>query len=276
MKFLLSGLGFIALALLPMSVLAIQPYNMPVGVTDISQEVFELHMLIYWICVVIGIVVFGVMMYSMIMHRKAAGYKAAQFHESTTAEILWTVVPLVVLIGMAVVSAKVLIKMEDSSQSDLTIKVTGYQWLWHYEYINDGVDFYSVLSTPRKQIYNAQEKGKNYLLEVDKELVLPVGKKIRFLITSSDVLHAWWVPDLAVKKDAVPGYINESWAQINKPGVYRGQCAELCGRDHGFMPIVVRALSEDKYQEWLANMKSNQQSPVSDSTGKPSLSKGVM
>ena len=239
---------------------AIQPYNMPIGVTDISREVFDLHMLIYWVCVAIGVGVFGVMIYSMIKHRKSTGYQAAQFHESTTAEILWTVIPLIVLISMAVVSAKVLIKMEDVTEADMTVKVTGHQWLWHYDYIGEDVSFYSNLATPREQIYDLKKKDENYLLEVDNELVLPVGRKVRFLITSGDVLHAWWVPDLAVKKDAIPGFINESWALINKPGVYRGQCAELCGRDHGFMPIVVRALPEEQYEQWLVQMKASKQS----------------
>ena len=242
----------ICLALLSGKVAAaLQPYNMPVGVTDISAKVFDLHMLIFWICVAIGIVVFGIMIISMIKHRKSVGHKAAQFHESTTAEIIWTLVPLAILIGMAIPATKVLIEMEDTSSADLTVKVTGYQWMWHYDYLDEGIDFYSKLATPREQVYNAQRKGEHYLLEVDNELVLPIGKKVRFLITSNDVLHAWWVPDLAVKKDAIPGFINESWAKIEQPGVYRGQCAELCGRDHAFMPIVVRAVGNDEYQQWI-------------------------
>lgn len=259
LKTLRAGLIFTALFALPLSVAALQPYNMPVGVTDISQEVFDLHMLIYWICVIIGAGVFGVMIYSMIVHRKSKGHQAAQFHESTTAEILWTIVPFFILVGMAVVSAQVLIKMEDVSKADMTVKVTGYQWMWHYDYLDEGINFYSIISTPREQIYDLQKKGENYLLEVDKQMVLPVGKKVRFLITSNDVLHAWWVPDLAVKKDAIPGFINESWAMINEPGIYRGQCAELCGRDHGFMPIVVRAVPQDEYREWVAQMQGSAQ-----------------
>ena len=243
----------------------LQPYNMPVGVTGISREVYDLHMLIFWICVAIGVVVFGVMLVSLLRHRKARGYEARQFHESTTAEVVWTVIPLIILIAMAVPATKVLIKMEDTALADLTVKITGYQWLWHYEYLDEGVEFYSALATPREQIYNVQEKGENYLLEVDNELVLPVGRKVRFLITSNDVLHAWWVPDLAVKKDAIPGFINESWTQIDEPGVYRGQCAELCGRDHGFMPIVVRALEEAEYDQWLAGTRVAQ--PVASVNG---------
>lgn len=233
----------------------LQPYNMPVGVTDISREVFDLHMLIYWICVAIGVVVYGAILYSIIAHRKSKGREASQFHDSTAVEIVWTLVPLVILIAMAVPASQTLIKMENTSEADITLKITGYQWLWEYEYLDEDIRFYSVLNTPREQIYNLQQKGEHYLLEVDNEVVLPVDKKIRFLITANDVLHAWWVPDLAVKKDAIPGFINESWTKIDEPGVYRGQCAELCGRDHAFMPIVVRAVSQDEYEQWIADMK---------------------
>lgn len=235
---------------------AIQPYNMPVGVTEISHGVFELHMLIFWVCVAIGVVVYGAMVYSIFMHRKSRGYKAAQFHESVAVEIAWTIVPFLILVGMAVPSAKMLIKMEHTVDADMTIKVTGYQWLWHYDYIGTKVNFYSALETPRESIYNYEEKDENYLLEVDRPLVLPIGQKVRFLFTSDDVIHAWWVPDLAVKKDAIPGFINEAWTRIDKPGVYRGQCAELCGRGHGFMPIVVHALEQSEFDAWLAQRKS--------------------
>lgn len=231
---------------------ALQPYNMPVGVTEISQKVFDLHMLIYWICVAIGLVVYGAMLIAIIKHRKSIGHRAATFHESTSAEIAWTVVPLIILIAMAVPASKTLIEMENVSEADMTIKITGYQWLWHYEYIGEDVNFYSRIATPQEQIHNRTEKNKNYLLEVDRELVLPVGKKIRFLVTANDVLHSWWVPDLSVKKDAIPGFINEAWARIEKPGVYRGQCTELCGRGHGFMPIVVRAVESEQYTQWIA------------------------
>lgn len=231
---------------------AMQPINMPVGVTDISKDVYDLHMIAFWLCVVIGVVVFGAMIYSIFMHRKSRGVQPATFHESTTVEAVWTIIPFIILVALAIPATKTLIEMEDTSDYDLTVKITGYQWLWHYEYIDEGVDFYSVLSTPRSQINNQEEKTESYLLEVDNELVLPVGKKVRFLITSNDVLHAWWVPDIAVKKDAVPGFINEAWAKINEPGVYRGQCAELCGRDHGFMPVVVRAVPEEEFKQFMA------------------------
>lgn len=230
--------------------------NMPVGVTPISKEVYGLHMLIFWICCVIGAVVFGIMFYSIVKHRKSKGYKAATFHESTTVEIIWTAVPLVILVAMAIPAAKTLIAMEDTSNAEVTIKVTGYQWKWHYEYLDSGVNFFSTLHPEHnfaRQVGSGVDVSKidNYLKEVDNPLVVPVGKKIRFLHTASDVIHSWWVPDLAVKKDAIPGFINENWALIEEPGTYRGKCTELCGRDHGFMPIVVKALPEEEYAAWI-------------------------
>ena len=226
--------------------------NMPVGVTAISREVYDLHMLIFWICVAIGVVVFGLMFYSILYHRKSRGAVAADFHESATVEIVWTVVPFLILVAMAVPATATLIKMEDSRNPDMTVKITGYQWLWRYDYMDEGLGFYSRLATPRAEILGRAEKDANYLLEVDRPLVLPTDTKIRLLITAADVIHAWWVPDLALKKDAVPGFINEMWTRIDEPGTYRGQCAELCGRDHGFMPVVVRALPPDEYRSWLA------------------------
>ena len=187
---------------------------------------------------------------SLIRDRKSKGVAPATFHESTFLEFIWTAVPFIILIGIAIPSAKVLIAMEDTSDADMTIKVTGYQWLWRYEYLDHDIDFYSVLKTSRDEIYNRTNKNENYLLEVDNELVLPTNRKVRILITSNDVIHAWWVPDLALKKDAIPGYINQVWTEIEKPGVYRGQCAELCGRDHGFMPVVVRALPSEEFDAW--------------------------
>ena len=240
------------------NVSAAQPMNMPVGVTDISANVFSLHMLAVWLVVAIGVVVFVAMFYSIIAHRKSRGVQPATFHESTTVEAIWTIIPFIILVALAVPATKTLIEMEDTGNYDLTVKITGYQWLWHYEYVEEGVDFYSVLSTPRSQINNEEQKSENYLLEVDKELVLPIGKKIRFLITSNDVIHAWWVPELAVKKDAVPGFINEAWTKINQAGIYRGQCAELCGRDHGFMPVVVRAVPQEEFDNWLAQNSTNE------------------
>lgn len=229
--------------------------NLTQGVTEISGKVYDLHMLIFYICCAIAVVVFGVMFYSIIRHRKSRGAKAAHFHESTKVEILWTVIPIIILVLMAIPATKTLIAMEDTSQDDLTIKVTGSQWKWHYRYFNHDVSFYSFLTTSQKQIEGSEQKGEHYLLEVDNPLVLPINRKIRFLMTSDDVIHSWWVPDFAVKKDAVPGFINEAWTKIDKPGVYRGQCAELCGRNHGFMPIVVQALPEDEFDTWLAKQE---------------------
>jgi len=229
--------------------------NLRPGVTSIAQNAYSLHMLILWICVAIGVVVFGAMFYSIINHRKSKGAVAAQFHESTTVEIIWTVIPFLILIGMAIPATKALIAMEDTRNSDISIKVTGYQWKWQYEYLGEDVSFFSTLSTPKDEIFNRAEKNPNYLLEVDNPVVVPVGKKVRLSITANDVIHAWWVPDLGMKKDAIPGFINEMWFNIDKPGTYRGQCAELCGKDHGFMPIVVVAKEQADYDKWLAEQK---------------------
>jgi len=229
--------------------------NLTKGVTETSREVYDLHMLVMYICTIIGIVVFGAMFWSMAFHRKSKGAKAASFHESTKVEILWTAIPIVILIAMAIPATKTLIDMENNDNSDVTIQITGSQWKWHYKYFDQNIEFYSVLSTPRDQYENQQgnsaNKGENYLLEVDRHLVIPVNKKVRFLITSDDVIHAWWVPAFAVKQDANPGFINEAWTKVDEPGIYRGQCAELCGKDHGFMPIVVEVKSEEDYALWI-------------------------
>ena len=238
-------------------------YNMPVGVTEISRGVHDLHMAMFWICVAIGLLVFGAIMYSIVRFRKSAGAQAANFHENTTVELVWTIVPFIILVIMTVPAAGMLIKMDDTSQSDLTIKITGYQWKWHYDYLDENVSFYSALaqdSNAARQL-GAQIDLKSvdhYLLNVDRPVVVPIGQKIRFLITSNDVIHAWWVPELAVKKDAVPGFINEFWTRIDVPGVYRGQCAELCGRDHGFMPVVVEAKTPEDYAAWLETQRAPQ------------------
>jgi len=252
--------SIVALSMLALSGLAMaddwkarSQFNMRAGVTDISHAVYDLHMWILWVCVVIGLLVFGAMFYSMFAHRKSKGHKAAHFHESTKLEIAWTVIPFFIVIWMAVMATGTLVKMYDTSASDLTIKVTGSQWKWHYDYLNYGdkadldVGFYSVLATPseqydqRKQVYG-RPVNENYLLEVDNMLVIPKDKKVRFLLTSDDVIHAWWVPDFSVKRDAIPGFINEVWAKVPETGIYRGQCAELCGKNHGFMPIVVKVV----------------------------------
>nr|WP_194436488.1 cytochrome c oxidase subunit II [Vibrio fluminensis] len=230
--------------------------NMTQGVTQISSEVYHLHMLIFYICCAIALVVFGAMFYSIYKHRKSKGAVAAHFHESTKVEVIWTVIPIIILIAMAIPATKTLVAMEDTSQSDLTVKITGSQWKWHYSYFGEDVEFFSLLATSQNQIDGIEEKGAHYLLEVDNPLVLPINRKVRFLMTSDDVIHSWWVPDFAVKKDTIPGFINEAWTKIDKPGVYRGQCAELCGRAHGFMPIVVHAMTEADYDTWLADKKA--------------------
>jgi len=206
-------------------------------VTEVARDIYGLHMLIFWICVAIFVAVFGVMFYSIFAHRKSKNYVPAQFSHSTSVEVVWTIVPFIILVVMAIPATLVLIKMEDTTKSDLTIKITGYQWKWGYEYLDSEISFYSTLATPREQIdqfdkANAQEQGENYLLEVDNHLVVPSGRKVRALITANDVIHAWWIPAFGAKKDAIPGYINELWfnVDVGKEGLYRGQCAELCGK----------------------------------------------
>ncbi len=233
--------------------------------TSVAREMYDLHTIVLVICVVICVGVFGAMVYSIVYHRKSIGHKAAHFHENTTVEILWTVIPIFILIGMALPATKSVLAMRDTSSPDMTIKVTGYQWKWGYEYLKgegdlagiaDGVQLFSVLSTPREQIYGNEPKGENYLLEVDTPLVVPVGKKVRVLLTANDVIHAWWVPAFGVKQDAVPGFIRDSWFKVDKPGIYRGQCAELCGKEHGFMPIVVEVVEPAKFAEWAGKHKT--------------------
>lgn len=225
-------------------------YNMTRGATDISHQVYNLHMTIFYICCVIGAIVFALMFWSMFHHRKSKGAKAEQFHGSLKIELVWTAIPVVILVLMAIPASKTLIAMEDTSKADLTVLVTGSQWKWHYKYMDYPIEFYSMLATPRDQIENNSEKTDLYLREVDKPLVIPTGKKIRFLVTADDVIHSWWVPAFAIKKDANPGFINETWTKVDKPGIYRGQCAELCGKDHGFMPIVVDVRSPDDFEAW--------------------------
>lgn len=254
--------AFLGFALLPLlgnahasSINTSSGWNMPVGVTDISQEVYHLHMTILWICIAIAVVVFGVMFWSLFKYRRSKGAKSAHFHENTFVEVMWTAIPMVILVVMAIPATATLKRMYDTSNADIDILVTGYQWRWRYEYLGEDVSFFSNLSTPREQIYGDESRGDFYLVEVDEPMVVPVGRKIRLLLTANDVIHSWWVPDLAVKKDAIPGFINESWTRIDEPGVYRGQCAELCGRDHAFMPIEVKAVSEEEYVAWLASKR---------------------
>lgn len=239
---------------------AIPKFNMHYGVTPISRDIYDLHMTIFGICVVIGIIVFSILIYSLFMHRKARGVKPATFHENKTVEIIWAIVPLIILILMAIPATIVLIRMNDTQESAITIKVTGYQWKWEYSYLDQGIQFFSSLSTPHSQRTNKEAKDQWYLLQVDKPLVVPIDEKIRFLVTSNDVIHSWWVPALGIKRDAMPGFIHESWAIIEKPGIYRGQCAELCGINHGFMPIVVEAVTKEQFAQWVQKEKTQENS----------------
>ena len=265
-KTLLQIIGAVA-ALMPLSGLAWAQakYNLQEPATEIARQMYDLHTIVLVICLVIFVGVFGMMFYSVIKHRKSVGHQAAHFHENTSVEIMWTVVPFFILIGMAFPATQSLLAMKDSSSPDMTIKVTGYQWKWGYEYLKgegdlsgvaDGVQFYSTLSTPHAQIYGSEPKGEHYLLEVDKPLVVPVGKKVRVLITANDVLHSWWVPAFGVKQDAVPGFIRDAWFRVDKAGTYRGQCAELCGKQHGFMPIVVVVMEQKDFADWAAKQKT--------------------
>ena len=252
-------------AIVSLLVLATQPVwaeyglNLPEGVTPLSRNIYDLHMTIFYICCVIAAVVFGVMFWSIFYHRKSRGVKAAQFHHNTTVELIWTAIPMLILILMAVPATKSLIMIESTGDADLSIKVTGYQWRWHYEYIEEEFGFFSSLapeSNEARQLKSGVDPNEieNYLLEVDNQVVVPVNTKIRFMTTAADVIHSWWVPALGWKRDSIPGFINESWAIIEEEGTYRGQCSELCGRDHAFMPIVLKAVSEDEYYDWVGEM----------------------
>jgi len=240
---------------LPALAHAARDYNLQTPVTSIAKQQYDLHMFIFWICAVIFVGVFGVMFYSLWKHRKSVGHQAEQFHENTVVEIVWTVIPFLILLFMAYPATKTILAMKDTSQSELTIKVTGYQWKWNYDYLQDGFGYYSSLSTPVAQIENREPKGEHYLLEVDNPMVVPVDTKVRVLITAGDVLHAWWVPALGVKQDAIPGFVRDSWFRAEHTGIYRGQCAELCGKEHGFMPIVVEVKSKAEYAKWAAEQK---------------------
>ncbi len=230
-------------------------WNLQKPVTPIAQQMFDLHSYIFWVCAVIFVLVFGVMFYSIFKHRKSVGHKAAQFHENTTVEVVWTVIPFLILLFMAWPATKTILAMKDTSAPEITIKVTGYQWKWGYNYLQEGFGFYSNLSTPLAQIENREAKGPNYLLEVDHPLVVPVDTRVRVIITAADVIHSWWVPAFGVKQDAIPGFVRDSWFKAEKVGIYRGQCAELCGKEHGFMPVVVEVKSKDDYAKWVAEQK---------------------
>jgi cytochrome c oxidase subunit 2 len=234
--------------------------NMPVGVTDVSAKIYDLHMFVFWVCVAIAVAVFGALIYAMFAFRKSRGAVPDQFSHNTVAEVIWTVIPVLILVALAVPAAQTLVEIEDNRNTEMTIMITGYQWKWHYEYVGEKVSFFSSLAESsniaRMRGSNIDPNTvENYLLDVDNALVIPANVKIRYLLTANDVIHAWWVPDFAIKRDAIPGFINEGWFKINEPGIYRGQCAELCGKDHGFMPIVVEVLPQDEYNDWLAAQK---------------------
>ena len=257
-------LALAAAALPPSLGQAAWEWNFQQPVTPIAQQQYELHLFIFWICVVIFVGVFGVMFYSIFKHRKSVGHEAHQFHENTTVEIVWTVIPFLILLFMAWPATKTILAMKDTTAPELTVKVTGYQWKWGYDYLQEGFGFYSNLTTPLAQIENREPKGPNYLLEVDRPMVVPVDTKVRVVITASDVLHAWWVPAFGVKQDAIPGFVRDSWFRAEKVGVYRGQCAELCGKEHGFMPIVVEVKSKDDYAKWVAEQKKQATAAADD------------
>lgn len=260
-RFFATMFKLLILPLLAVPGLAFAEYglNLPEGVTPISRDIYGLHMTIFWVCVGIAVIVFGVMIYSMINHRKSKGAVAANFHESTTVELIWTLVPLAILVAIAVPATKVLIDLETTDKAEMTVKITGYQWKWQYEYLDNGISFFSNLAQESRdgiKDANKRNANENYLLDVDNRLVLPVNTKVRFLMTSNDVIHSWWVRDLGVKQDANPGFINDSWAYIEKEGVYRGKCTELCGKDHGFMPVVVEVKSKEDYAKWVEDQKA--------------------
>ena len=253
---MLQGLGSALLLALPFVAQAEYGYNLPVGVTPVSHQIYDLHMLIFYICLAIGAGVFAALFYAIYAFRKSRGAVAANYHESFWIEILWTAIPLLLVVVMLIPAVRLLTKMDDTSKPVMNIKITGAQWKWQYSYLEEGIQFFSNLSTSPAQIRGQQPKGKHYLLEVDKPMVVPIHQKIRLLFTSSDVNHSWWVPDLGVKMDCIPGYVNEAWIWIEKPGMYRGQCTELCGMQHGYMPIVVDARSEADYEQWVRQQQS--------------------
>ncbi|MCD6038789.1 MAG: ctaC 1 [Gammaproteobacteria bacterium] len=248
---------FIVIFLFTFTAYAVSGINLPYGVTPTSREIYDLHMACFYICCVIGTLVFSILIYSLIKHRKSKGATAVHFHEHLGLEIVWTVIPFLILIGLAIPATIVLKHIHNTDRSALTIKVTGYQWKWKYEYLDQGISFFSNLSTPQDQILNNAPKGKWFLLEVDNPMVVPVNTKVKLLVTADDVVHAWWVPELGVKQDAIPGFVNENWFYADKIGTYRGQCGELCGINHGFMPIVVQVVSQVDFDKWVKLHRPN-------------------
>jgi cytochrome c oxidase subunit 2 len=265
-KHLRAVFAFIATLFVPVASFADYHVDILEPVTPISREIYALHWGILWVCVAIFVVVFGAMFWSIFKHRRSVGAKAAQFHENTTIEVIWTIVPFVILIGMAYPATRTVLDMKDASNSDMSVKITAYQWKWEYDYQQDGVRFFSNLSTPRDQIdeYGGKagaKKNENYLLEVDNAMVVPVGKKVRLLITSNDVIHGWYVPQLGVNQYGIPGFIKDAHFTIEKPGIYKGQCSQICGKEHAFMPIIVDARSPEQYAAWVKEMKARTPAP---------------
>lgn len=260
----LAAATFAGLAALPLAAHAVPAWNLQTPVTEVARQQFDLHVFIMVVCTVIFVGVFGVLTYSLFKHRKSVGHQAEHFHENTVVEIVWTVIPFVILLAMAYPATKTVLAMKDTSASELTVKVTGYQWKWNYDYLQDGFGFYSNLATPLAQIEGGEPRGEHYLLEVDNPMVVPVDTKVRVLITAGDVIHAWWVPAFGVKQDAIPGFVRDSWFKVDKVGVYRGQCAELCGKEHGFMPIVVDVRSKEDYAKWAAEQKGKAAAAAED------------
>ncbi|MBZ2208874.1 cytochrome c oxidase subunit II [Massilia soli] len=248
--------------------------NLQMPVTRIADEINTLHTWMMVVCLVIFVAVFGVMFYSVFKHRRSQGHKAATFHESTAVEIAWTVVPFLIVIGMALPATKTVVAMKDTSNADLTIKVTGMQWKWGYDYLKgegEGISFLSNLSTPRSQVGSpgvapTEARNENYLLEVDNEVVVPVNKKVRLVLTANDVIHAWTIPAFGVKQDAIPGFVRDTWFKAEKIGTYRGNCVELCGKEHAFMPIVVRVVSDADYSAWVAGKQKEMAALADDPT----------
>ena len=271
-KTLPAALAFavVALAGAPRADAAWNLLNMSEGVTELSKQIYSLHMTIFWWCVAIGVAVFGVMIYALLNFRKSKGaIPDTSITHSTKVEIIWTVIPVLILVVMAIPATRALINIEDMRNTEMTVKVTGYQWRWQYEYLDEGISFFSVLDRKHneiRQLHSGIDPNSvpDYLLTVDNPLVVPAGTKVRLLLTAQDVIHSWWVPDFGMKKDAIPGFVNEMWFKVDadKPGTYRGQCAELCGRDHGFMPVVVKVLSKEDYKTWLAQQKAAAQPPA--------------
>ena len=250
--------------LTPAAAFAAKELNLQPPVTPIASEIFDLHLLITGVCAVTFVVVFSVMFYSIFAHRKSKGHQAAQFHENTTVEVIWTVIPFLILLAMAFPATKTILAMKDTSAPDITVKVTGFQWKWQYDYLDHGFSFVSNLATPQSQIRNQDPKGDHYLLDVDEAMVVPTGKKVRVLITAGDVIHSWWVPAFGVKQDAIPGFVRDSWFKADTPGIYRGQCAELCGKEHGFMPVVVEVKTPEAYAQWVDEQKKKAAASAED------------